>query len=92
MNKYYTGYIHRGDTEIEVTAKLYDYGQVEEGYDNLGGYWAEVIDDPIFTDFVAFDDYGVELTLTPREILDSEEQMIKEYWDSYEDSKWGYGT
>ena len=92
MNKYYTAYIHRGNTELEVTAQVYDYGRVEEGYDNLGGYWAEVTEDPVFVDYVAFDDYGVELTLTPREILDSEKQMIEEYWNSYEDSKWGYGT
>ena len=83
MNRYYTAYIFRGDDEIEVTAKLYDYGQVEEGFGCDVGYWVEVIEDPIFTDFVAFDDYGVELALTPREISDSEKQMVREYWDNW---------
>ena len=92
MTQYYTAYIYRGDDEIEVTAQLYDYGQVEEGYDNLGGYWSEVIEDPEFREYTAFDDYGVELTLTPREILDSEKQMIKEYWDQYDNNRWEFET
>lgn len=81
MSDYYTAYIHRGDDEIEVSAKLYDHGKVEEGFESDIGYFSEVIEDPEFTDYIAFDDYGVELTLTPREILDSERQMIKQYWE-----------
>ena len=92
MNKYYTAYIHRGDDEIEVTAELYDHGQLEGGFESDVGYWSEVIEDPEFCEYTAFDDYGVELTLTLREIIDSETQMIKQYWDSYEDDRWGYGT
>jgi len=84
MTQYLTAYITRGDTEYEVTAKLYDHGKVEDGYDRwTGGHWVEIIDDPEFTDFVAFDEYGVELTLTLREILDSESQMVKQYWSEY---------
>jgi len=81
MNKYYTAYIYRGDEEIEVSAQLYEHGVAEEGFDNLGGYWSEITDDPVFCEYAAFDDYGVELTLTTREILDSEAQMIKQYWE-----------
>ena len=84
MNKFYTAYIYRGDYEIEVTAQLYGHGQLEEGLDIGVGYWSEVTEDPEFCEYTAFDDYGVELTLTPREILDSERQMIKQYWDQYE--------
>lgn len=84
MNKFYTAYIYRGEDEIEVTAQLYDHGKVEEGYESSVGYWSEVVEDPEFYEYAAFDDYGVELTLTPREILDSEEQMIKQYWEQYD--------
>ena len=92
MNEYYTAYIYRGDYEIEVTAQLYDHGQLEEGFDSDVGYWSEVIEDPGFHEYTAFDEYGVELPLTPREIFDSEEQMIKQYWDQYDDGRWGVGV
>ena len=90
MNKYYTAYIHRGDDEIEVTAELYAHGQLEEGYDRMGGHWYEVIDDPDFHEYTAFDDYGVELTLTLREVLDSEKQMVRQYWDQYDNNQWEF--
>ena len=86
MNEYYTAYIYRTNleetVEYEVSAKLYDHGKTEEGYDRwAGGYCLDVIEDPVFTEFVAFDDYGVELILTPKEILSCEEQMVETYWD-----------
>jgi hypothetical protein len=89
MSDYYTAHIFRGNDEIEVSAKLYEHGECESGIDQLGGYWTEVTEDPIFTEFVAFDDYGVEMLLTPRELLDVEKQMIKQYWDEKE-SSYGY--
>ena len=84
MSEYFVAYIHRGDFEVEVSAKLHEHGEPVEGSDSDTGPWREVRYDPVFTDFVAFDDYGVELTLTPRELLDSEKQMTKQYWDNYE--------
>ena len=80
---YYTDYITRGGAEYEVTAQLYDHGKAEEGYDRwTGGHWMEVVEDPVFTEFVAFDEYGVEMTLTPKEIFSCDEQMIRQYWDN----------
>ena len=94
MTQYYAAYVFRGDDEIEISAKLHDHGKIEEGYDRLGGHWHEIIDDPEFVEYTAFDDYGVELTLTPREIMDSTEQMAKAYWRDYFDglhSEYYYG-
>ena len=86
MSEYYTAYILRNKEQYEVTAKLYSHGKVEEGYDRwTGGHWTDVVDDPMFTDFVAFDDFGVEMILTPKEILKAEEQMVSSYWDNYTD-------
>ena len=82
MSDYYRAYIIRNGEEYEVTAQLYEHGKAESGIDHLGGYWSEVTEDPIFTDFAAFDDYGVELILTPRDIHSAEEQMIKSYWET----------
>lgn len=88
MTGYYFGYIYRKGYEYEVSARLYEHGKFDNWLDNLGGHNYELVDDPIFTDFVAFDEYGVELTLTPREILDSEKQMIDTYWERELDA-WG---
>jgi len=90
MSEYYTAYIFRGNDEIEVTAKLYAHGEYESGIDRLGGYWMEATEDPVFYEYTAFDDYGVELVLTPREMLDSEKQMIESYWSGTTD--WSNAT
>ena len=83
-DRYYYGYIYRGDDEIEVSARLYAQGEVAKGFDEYFGPWEDVIEDPVFTDFVAFDDYGVELVLTPKELLQVEQQMVKSYWDNWQ--------
>lgn len=85
MSDYFSTCIARQGQEIEVTAKLYDHGKVDSGYDRwTGGKYSYVNEDPIFTEYVAFDDYGVELSLTQKEIRFIEKRLIEAYWANWQ--------
>lgn len=85
--KYATAYITRDGVEYEVSAKLYEHGEADEGVDDLGGMWMELVEDPVFIEFYGEDDDGVELVLTPKEMFNIEEQMIDQYWEAYKDGE-----
>jgi len=79
---YFRGYITRSNKEYEVTAKLFDEGHYETGYESDTGYYLDILFDPVWEDFTCFDEHGVEIDLTNGEMHHVTEQLNKEYWDS----------
>ena len=78
---YYRAYITRGGKEHEVVAKLSNDGTYETGYEPETGPWIEIMCGPEWTEFICFDDHGVELQLTHGEIEYCIEQLNHTYWE-----------
>ena len=79
----YTAYITRDGIEYEVSAELYEggLGYLDSWKDTGRNF--EIEKNPIFHEFYVEDRDGVELILTPHELISVNGQLIERYWDIF---------